>query len=73
MIERQVNEDTSKKTSGMYKITELGKVFVNMKVSVPKSVHIYNARKYGESTEMITIVDALGTKFDYEKLMNNEY
>lgn len=73
LIEQKKNEDSKKKTSGFWKITPLGRLFVEGKVTVPSFVNIYNTKKYGESTEMITIEDALGVKFNYQKLMNNEY
>ena len=71
MIEQQPNTDTKKKTSGFWKVTEFGKLFVNMKVTVPKYALIYNKKKFGFSDEQVSIIQALGKEFNYQELMSN--
>jgi len=72
MVEQQSNEDPARKTSGNWRITQKGKDFVNMKISVPKYCKIYNTKKLGMSLDQISISESLGNKFNYQKLMNNE-
>jgi len=67
------DESKQKKTSGYWKPTQLGIDFVkNKNVTIPKYVHIYNGKitKIDDSTK-VSILDALGTKFDYSELMKS--
>ena len=69
----QVNTDTHKRTSGMWAITDLGRRFVEGKVTVPKYVQLYNKKKYGDPThEAVHIQDTFKSRFDYHKLMGND-
>jgi len=70
MIEQLPNDDTSKAKSGIWRITQKGKDFVNNKILVPKRVHLYNDRVDGWSDEQIDIVTSLGKHFNYNELMN---
>lgn len=54
---------------GRYKITDLGKQFVEGRVAVPMHVYLYNQSLLRLSEEMTTIRDALGQKFKYDELM----
>jgi len=54
---------------GRYKITDLGKRFVEKAAAVPKYVYLYNQLLLRLSEETITITDALGDRFSYTKLM----
>lgn len=65
--------DGSKRV-GFYAITDLGNAFVERRIKIPKSVFIYNgeALKGPEEADLISIDDALGTKFDYNRLMGIE-
>ncbi len=56
---------------GRYKITDLGKQFVEGKVAVPQYVYLYNQLLLRLSEEMTTIKDALGQRFQYDELMKN--
>lgn len=62
-------EDTTARTSGMWKITQKGKDFVKDMVNVPSHALIYDGRFLGFTKETIDIKQALGKKFDYEELM----
>lgn len=64
------NDDPTKRTSGMWRITDRGRRFVEGKIAIPKHVKTFNSKFYGYSDETITIREALGEKFDYEELMN---
>ena len=66
------NSDKSKRTSGLWMPSLLGEQFVDHKVKIPSHVYLYNHEVVGWSDESISIVDALGCKFDYEELMSNQ-
>lgn len=70
LLEPVVNErmDGSNR-AGFYKITQLGKDWVDGNVSVPKYAYIYNQKLYKLSEEKVFIKDALGDRFDYRELM----
>lgn len=59
------------KANGFYQMTDKGVQFIECRIAVPVAVYIYNgARLDWDSSEMITVVDALGEKFNYEELMS---
>jgi hypothetical protein len=71
--EAYVREDGSPRI-GMWRLTPLGRSFVEGQVVVPKYALIYNGELLGlEDDEMedeaVTIRDVLGTRFDYRALM----
>lgn len=70
LLERQKDrrEDGSDRV-GMYRITEVGKKFVEGKIAVPAYVYLYNQLLLRLSEEMVTITEALGSKFSYDELM----
>lgn len=60
----------SKKTSGFWRLTEKGKLFVENKIQLPEKALIYNANFLGfEEGKMVSIIDCLGEGFDYYRLM----
>lgn len=54
---------------GRYRITEIGRQFVEGKIALPKYVYLYNQRLFRLSEEMTTIQEALGERFNYGELM----
>jgi hypothetical protein len=64
-------EDNSIKTSGYWKITPNGKLFVENELSVQSHVYLYDAKLLGFSDERITIIESLGKKFSYSELMQS--
>jgi hypothetical protein len=54
---------------GRYRITEIGKQFVEGRIAVPKYVYLFNQRLFRLSEEMTTIREALDDKFNYNELM----
>lgn len=61
--------------TGYYRITPKGIAFVDGKSSVEKYVYIYNQKVVevdDPDMSKVTILEALGAKFDYQKLMNGE-
>ncbi len=67
-------EEDENPANGLYRITEIGKQFVEGKASVNSHINVYNNRMYGHPKEgkLITITQALKEKFDYNKLMGKE-
>lgn len=68
LIEQQINQDTKKRTSGMWRITDKGIRVVELKESVPEAVITYLARVMEKSRRTILITQAIG-RFDYEQMM----
>jgi hypothetical protein len=69
LVEQAVNEDTTKRTSGIWRPRPLGRSFVFGMTTLPKRVYLYNNSVLGFDEETTTIQDALGAKFDYAELM----
>lgn len=69
LLEVEPNEDPTKKDSGSFRITELGRQFVERKARVPKSLFQYNDNVEEFTEETTDIVEALKEKFNYEDLM----
>lgn len=55
--------------AGYYIVTQKGRDFVDGKLTVPKSVNLYNNKQYGFSEDHVNIKRALGSKFNYNELM----
>ena len=68
---RGVRSDGSTRV-GYYKITSAGRRFVQNRIRVPKHVWIYDGEAIERAdTETVSIVEALGDKFDYAELMRS--
>lgn len=62
-------EDGSSRV-GWWRLTGLGVSFVRNNVRLPKYARIYNGRLLGlDDAETVSIVDALGSQFNYDELM----
>jgi len=61
--------DTTKRTSGFWRPTLKGVLFAKNQAKVPKRVYLYNNEVQGWDDDSVSIVDALGTKFDYAELI----
>lgn len=56
--------------AGWWRVTDLGESFVLGEVRVAKYARIYDGRCLGlDSTETVSIRDALGARFNYDELM----
>jgi hypothetical protein len=64
-----VRDDGSNRT-GQWRVTKKGEQFIKNEIFVAKHVFLYNGifRRY--SDDGISIIDALGNKFNYRELMN---
>jgi hypothetical protein len=57
--------------AGWWRLTWLGERFVINRTYVPKYARIYDSRVLGlDATENVSIIDAIGTKFNYRDLMD---
>jgi hypothetical protein len=65
------NDDPTKKTSGRWRITEKGNLFIENKITIPKYVLLYNHEQYGFEGEEVSVLECLGKNFNYSELMTN--
>ena len=68
-IEMASNEDKSKKTSGLYRITPLGKLFVIGGVSAPPKCMVCQNNVHWWVGRPVLIHQTLGKNFNYQELM----
>ncbi len=69
LLEERGDEGDQTPSSGWWRITPLGEMFVTNQTRVPKYVYLYNAEVEGFSLEEISVVEAVGDKFDFWELM----
>lgn len=60
---------THKRTSGFWKITEKGRLFVEGKIKIPKYAFVLDGKITGYSKEEVDVFETIGKKFDYAELM----
>jgi len=65
--------DDGSKRNGYYQITNRGKDFVEMKISVPEHAYIYNGKFLKFDDQLVSIQDSLSEKFNYKELMGDYY
>jgi len=70
LIEQQINIETRKRCAGKWRPTTDGALFADGVSLVPRYVLLYNNQVEGWSDEQIGVREALGDKFDYEELWN---
>ena len=63
-------EDTDRRTSGYWRLTDKGREFVLNHINVLSHVLIFNNRYFRAVGKDINIIQALGNKFNYQELMN---
>lgn len=69
LIEQKINSDTRKRTSGMWRITEKGINFVEGKIRIPRSCHIFNKKVREWHDEDIDVIGAIKKRFNYYEVM----
>jgi len=69
LIEEATEKRDDGGRAGWWRITPYGERFVRNTLSIPKYARVYDGRLLSLVGEQVTIVDALGTKFDYRDLM----
>jgi hypothetical protein len=56
--------------AGWWQITEQGQAFAMNRITLPKYARVYDGRVLGfDASQQVSIVDALGHKFNYRELM----
>lgn len=71
LIKEQLNDDETKRTSGCWKITEKGRLFVEGKLSVNKYALVFDSAFFGFDGEQVGILTCLKKEFNYNDLMNS--
>ncbi len=70
---KKAGEKSSKRTTGMWRITQQGRDFVSLNITLQKYVKLYNGVSYGleegEDKKSLSMMDVLGNRFDYNELM----
>jgi len=69
LIEDMRNEDTKKRKSGWWRLTDFGVKFVTDEIRVAAYCDTYNMRTLGFSDETTSIREALGKRFNYTEMM----
>lgn len=64
-----VQGDDGKRTSGMWKITQIGAEFIEGKALVAQYAFVYNGQLLELAGPMVSIQTALGNQFDYRHIM----
>lgn len=67
--EKEKEEGDDKRTSGFWRLTPDGILFLRGRLSVKRKVVLYNDRVEGFEGEPIFILECLGKKFSYAELM----
>jgi len=67
------DDDTTRRTSGQWKITPLGRFFVQNMINIPKYIYTYNMRLIKMGGQTTDIIESLSEKFDYQELMRGSY
>lgn len=55
--------------AGWWRVTAAGERFVRGQERVPKYARVYDGRCLGLDGDLVSVRDALGTRFDYDELM----
>lgn len=65
------DRDPQADDAGFWRITNTGKYFVQGITTAPRDVYVYNNHTEKWGIELTDIHKALGTKFDYQQLLNS--
>lgn len=71
LVANKPNNDPSRRSSGLWRPTPKGVDFALAHRPVPSHVHLYNNEVIGFSERQVSIVEALGARFDYQELMSS--
>lgn len=72
LVEEEPERRADGGKSGYWRVTELGEQFVHGWTTIPKYAYVFDGRLLRVDGPPVDIVDALGTKFDYNQLMQGE-
>lgn len=72
LIEEAISSSEMKKTSGLWKLTPKGVLFVKNKIQIPRTAFIFNDTFFGFSDDLVSISECLmGGGFDYSEIMGS--
>jgi len=72
LIQEERNDDTDKKRSGHWKLTQNGILFAEKQLKIKRYVWVYNGKMLPmQEDEQTDIVGCLGKKFSYSELMGH--
>lgn len=66
---RPANEDEDKNSSGYWRLTPMGQLFVQNDILIQKHAFVFDNRVLNFSGETTSIIESLGNKFSYQELM----
>lgn len=69
LIVPRMNTDAHTRCNGMWMLSADGVQFVLGALRIPDEVHVFDDKLFGVGTREITIKDALGKRFNYHELM----
>lgn len=69
MVEEETTLRPDGGRAGYWRVTPVGELFIQGKMTVYSHARIYNGRCMGLVGEQVSIKDALGSKFSYDELM----
>jgi hypothetical protein len=70
LLEEQTGVGLHGGRAGYWRVTDKGEAFLKAQLNIPKYAKVYDGKVQGfDFTEMVNIKDALGTKFNYQDLM----
>lgn len=65
-----IEQDANEPEGGYYRMTEKGRQFAECRIAVPDALYIYDgALLRWDTKKLVTIVDVLGKKYNYEELV----
>lgn len=70
LVEAEANTEKKKKTSGIWRLTEKGRLYVEGSYKIIKYCHVFDNRVVKFSGDLVDIKSALSNAFDYQELFN---
>lgn len=70
LIEEKPNTSEKQKTSGYWRLTAKGKLFIQGHIRIPRRAAVYNGDVLFFTPETVSFKDCYGEGFDYQKLMS---
>lgn len=69
LIEQRPNHDEKIRTSGKYRLTLTGELFLEGRLRLPKFALVFDDKAIGFSSELVGLKDIAGEQFDYSELV----
>lgn len=72
LVRQKPNTDPTKKTSGIWRLTDTGTAFVEGRRLLRKYRYLFNDVCFGSDTPMVSVRQTLGVHFNYSEMMAAE-